>query len=61
MNNKQVLVGENDDLSLFTMDGDRSVCQVKEMVTSLLKIQNENVIFSACKGKLEKIKAIKDI
>ena len=61
MNNKQVLVGESDDLSLFTMDGDRSVCQVKEMVTSLLKIQNENVIFSACKGKLEKIKAIKDI
>ena len=53
MNNKQILVGENDDLSHFSFDNDRLACGPDKMTTPLLTIQNGTVVSSICKGFLK--------
>ena len=50
MNNEQVFVGKNDDLKVFSLDGNSNTCQEHKMSTSLLTIQNGNAISSICKG-----------
>jgi len=50
LNNKQILVGKNDDLSHFSFDNDGITCKANQMVTPLLTIKNGTVVSSICKG-----------
>ena len=55
VNNEQILVGKNNDLSNFEFDqeswDDPQVCRDDIMRTSYLTIQNGQVIGSVCEGK----------
>ena len=48
VNEKQIFVGENDDLPEFSFGHDELVCNAEQMKTSLINIQNEEVIISQC-------------
>ena len=51
VNNEQILVGKNNDLSNFVFDQDnQNVCLENLMRTSSLTIQNGQVVESICKG-----------
>ena len=52
VNNKQIFVGKDNNLSNFSFDNDGLVCQSDEMKTPLLTIQDGKVISSICKGLL---------
>ena len=47
----QVLVGENNDLTSFWIDGDQNYCMDDFMSSSQIKIQNGQVISSKCKDR----------
>ena len=55
VNNKQILVGKNNDLSNFEFDqpsdDEKPICLYNKMRTSSLTIQNGQVVKSKCKGK----------
>ena len=55
VNNEQILVGKNNDLSNFEFDQvghyEKPVCLENLMRTSSLTIQNGKVVESECKGK----------
>ena len=50
LNNEQVFVGKNDDLSHFSFDNDGLTCEADKMTTPLLTIQNGTAVSSICKG-----------
>ena len=55
VNNEQILVGKNNDLTKFEIDQpdqfEKPACLDNEMRTSSLTIQNGQVVESICKGK----------
>ena len=53
LNNEQIFVGKNDDLSHFAFDNDGLACKADRMTTPLLTIQNGTVVSSRCKGLLQ--------
>ena len=56
VNNEQILVGKNNDLTRFEFDQpdqwEGLACLDNEMRTSSLTIQNGQVVESECKGKI---------
>ena len=51
INEKQLLVGESNNLQSFWIDSDQNYCLDDFMSSSLIKIQNGKVIFSSCKDR----------
>ena len=52
INENQILVGKNKDMSVFLMDENNNQCSENIMSTSQIIIQNEEVISSECEGIL---------
>ena len=51
INKKQLLVGESNNLESFWIDSDQNYCMDDFMSSSLIKIQNGQIISSACKNR----------
>ena len=50
INENQILVGKNKDMSVFWIDGNNNQCTENIMSTSQIIIQNGDIISSECKG-----------
>ena len=50
-NKKQLLVGESNNLERFWFDSDQNFCMDDFMSSSLIKIQNGQIIYSSCKDR----------
>ena len=51
INEKQLLVGESNNLQSFWIDSDQNYCLDDFMSSSLIKIQNGQIIYSSCKDR----------
>ena len=51
INKKQLLVGPSNNLESFWIDSDQNYCMDDFMSSSLIKIQNGQIISSACKNR----------